>query len=84
MTLPGLRPSRAVVTAMVCSATVTAQFIAGKATREALYLANFDVSTLPAMVATTSAFSVLLVVGSYSSTPTPHNTLVGAKGWSMA
>jgi HEAT repeat protein len=49
---------------MVCSALVTAQFVAGKATRDALYLAHFDVNTLPAMVATTSAVSILLVMGS--------------------
>ena len=43
---------------------MTAQFIAGKATRDALYLAHLDVDTLPAMVATTSAVSILLVIGS--------------------
>ena len=59
----GVRPS-AVATAMVCSGVVTAQFIAGKATRDALYLANHDVTTLPTMVMVTSAVSILLVVGS--------------------
>jgi hypothetical protein len=49
---------------MVCSGVVTAQFIAGKATRDALYLANHDVTTLPAMVIVTSVVSILLVVGS--------------------
>jgi hypothetical protein len=49
---------------MVCSGVVTAQFIAGKATRDALYLANLDVTTLPAMVIATSAVSILLVVAS--------------------
>jgi hypothetical protein len=49
---------------MVCSGFVTAQFIAGKATRDALYLANHDVTTLPAMVIVTSVVSILLVVGS--------------------
>ena len=39
---------------MVCSGVVTAQFIAGKATRDALYLAHLDVTTLPAMVIATS------------------------------
>jgi AAA family ATP:ADP antiporter len=46
---------------MVCSGIVTAQFIAGKATRDALYLAHLDVTTLPAMVVATSAVSILLV-----------------------
>jgi len=64
MRLPGLRQSPAVAAAMVCSGVVTAQFIAGKATRDALYLANHDVTTLPAMVIVTSIVSILLVVGS--------------------
>ena len=57
-------PSPPVATAMVCSGVVTAQFIAGKATRDALYLAHLDVTTLPAMVVATSAVSILLVVAS--------------------
>ena len=63
MSLRGL-PSPPVAIAMVCSGVVTAQFIAGKATRDALYLANLDVTTLPAMVIATSAVSILLVVAS--------------------
>jgi hypothetical protein len=46
---------------------VTAQFIAGKATRDALYLAHLDVTTLPVMVITTSAVSILLVFVSSKS-----------------
>src|SRR5436190_19599553 len=57
-------PSPPVAIAMLCSGVVTAQFIAGKATRDALYLANHDVTTLPAMVIVTSVVSILLVVGS--------------------
>ncbi len=53
--------SSAVAAATLASATVTAQFIAGKATRDALYLSELDVTTLPTMVALTSAFSILLV-----------------------
>jgi hypothetical protein len=49
---------------MICSGAVSAQFIAGKATRDALYLANLDVTTLPAMVVATAAFSILLVFAS--------------------
>jgi len=49
---------------MICSGAVSAQFIAGKATRDALYLANLDVTTLPAMVIGTAALSILLVIGS--------------------
>ena len=47
---------------MACAAAVGAQFIAGKATRDALFLAHLDVTTLPAMVIATSALSILLVV----------------------
>jgi hypothetical protein len=49
---------------MVCSGVVTAQFIAGKAARDALFLAYYDITTLPAMVIVTSVVSILLVIGS--------------------
>ena len=57
------RPSvdSSVLTAMICSGGVTAQFIAGKATRDALYLAHLDVTTLPVMVIVTAVVSILLV-----------------------
>jgi len=47
--------------AMLCAAAVTAQFIAGKATRDALYLASLDVTSLPAMVMATAVVSIGLV-----------------------
>lgn len=56
-----------VVTAMICSGVVGAQFIAGKATRDALYLAHLDVTTLPAIVVATAVVSILLVVVSSRS-----------------
>ena len=37
------------MTAMLCSGAVAGQFVGGKAVRDALYLANLDVTTLPAM-----------------------------------
>ena len=46
---------------MICSGAVSAQFIAGKATRDALYLANLDVTTLPAIVIGTAVLSIALV-----------------------
>ena len=49
---------------MICSGAVSAQFIAGKATRDALYLANLDVTTLPSIVIGTAALSILLVFAS--------------------
>jgi AAA family ATP:ADP antiporter len=48
--------------AMVSFAVLTAEYVAGKAARDALYLAQLDVTTLPAMVIATSATSILLVV----------------------
>ena len=51
----------AVMTAMLCAAAVTAQFIAGKATRDALYLTSLDVTSLPAMVIATAVVSICLV-----------------------
>jgi hypothetical protein len=57
----------AVLTAMICSGAVSAQFIAGKATRDALYLAHLDVTTLPVMVVVTAAVSILLVIASSRS-----------------
>jgi ATP:ADP antiporter, AAA family len=58
------RPSvdSSVLTAMICSGAVSAQFIAGKATRDALYLANLDVTTLPMIVVATAVVSILLVI----------------------
>jgi hypothetical protein len=49
------------MTAMLCSAVVTAQFVAGKATRDALYLAHLDVTSLPVMLVAASVCSIALV-----------------------
>jgi len=62
MTSPNLRPDSAILKAMICAGLVTAQFVAGKAARDALFLSNLDVTTLPAMVFVTAGFSILLVV----------------------
>jgi hypothetical protein len=48
--------------AMVGSAVVGAQFIASKAARDALFLANFDTASLPSMVMVTALFSIALVL----------------------
>jgi hypothetical protein len=64
MTSSSPRPDPAVIIAMICSGAVSAQFIAGKATRDALYLANLDVTTLPAIVVGTAIVSILLVFAS--------------------
>jgi AAA family ATP:ADP antiporter len=49
------------MTAMVCAGAVTAQFVGGKATRDALFLASLNYTALPAMVMATSIVSILLV-----------------------
>ena len=64
MTSSSTRSDPAIVIAMICSAAVSAQFIAGKATRDALYLANLDVTTLPVIVVATAVLSILLVFAS--------------------
>ena len=49
---------------MICAASVTAQFVAGKAARDTLYLANLPVTSLPAMVVATSVCSILFAIAS--------------------
>jgi AAA family ATP:ADP antiporter len=51
----------AVLTAIICAGVVTAQFVGGKAARDALFLAQVDITSLPAMVIATSIFSIALV-----------------------
>jgi hypothetical protein len=55
------RMSGSMVTAMLCAAAVTAQFVSGKATRDALFLTSLDYTALPAMLIATSGCSILLV-----------------------
>jgi hypothetical protein len=50
-----------VLIAIVCAGFVTAQFVAGKAVRDALFLAHVGIASLPAMVIGTSIFSIALV-----------------------
>lgn len=64
MTAPSRLTGSAVGSAMLCAGAITAQFIAGKAVRDALYLNNLDLASLPAMVVVTSAFSLLGVLAS--------------------
>lgn len=55
------RLSSSLATAMACGAAVMAQFISGKATRDALFLTSLDYRTLPAMLVATSVCSLVLV-----------------------
>src|SRR5262245_49599454 len=53
--------SRSTFIAMCCAAAVLAQFISGKATRDALFLTSLDPTALPMMLIATAVFSMLLV-----------------------
>jgi AAA family ATP:ADP antiporter len=53
--------SRSILATMLCAGAVTAQFVGGKATRDALFLASMDLTALPAMLVATSICSILLV-----------------------
>src|SRR5262245_16907778 len=55
------RSSSQMVTAMICAGAVTAQFVGGKATRDALFLASLNYTALPAMAIATSAFAIVFV-----------------------
>jgi hypothetical protein len=53
--------SRSILLAMLCAGTVTAEFVAGKATREALFLTSLSFHALPAMLIAASLCSILVV-----------------------
>jgi hypothetical protein len=54
---------RTVIVAMAGAGAVTAQFVSGKAVRDALFLTSHDITALPMMLLATSVASILLVVG---------------------
>jgi ATP:ADP antiporter, AAA family len=54
--------SRTIAIAMLCAGVVTAQYVVGKATRDALFFAQFDFTALPTMFIATSFVSIGLVV----------------------
>lgn len=63
MKAPRWQPGSPVVTAVLCSAAIGAQYVAGKAVRDALFLDLFDGRTvLPRMTAAVSLVSILLVI----------------------
>jgi hypothetical protein len=49
------------MTAMLCAAAVTAQFVGAKATRDALFLTSLDFTALPTMLMATAVCSIVLV-----------------------
>lgn len=58
------RFSPPLVTAVLASAAVGGQHVAGKAARDAMFLANFETASLPAMVIASAIFSIALVAAS--------------------
>jgi ATP:ADP antiporter, AAA family len=58
----GWRPGAKVISAMFGAALVGAQFVAGQAARNALFLDHFEPRSLPPLIIATSMFSILLVV----------------------
>jgi AAA family ATP:ADP antiporter len=58
---PTLTHAQRLAAAMLCAATVTGQFVAGKALRDTLFLTSLDVTSLPAMLIGTSVVSLALV-----------------------
>jgi len=54
---------RTVIAAMAGAGAVTAQYVSGKAVRDALFLTSHDITALPTMLLATSVCSILLVVG---------------------
>ena len=73
-------PTRTAVTAAtICSAAVSAHFVAGKATRDALFLVNADIGTLPGLVVITAVCSIgLVALSSYALRRIYPETLVPA------
>src|SRR5262245_20265552 len=61
------RPDPAIAVAVTGSAAVGAQYIAGKAARDALFLNYFEPSALPNMKVAMAIFSIVLVVASSKS-----------------
>src|SRR5689334_19423683 len=55
------RSSRSMFLAMLCAAAVMAAFVAGKATRDALFLTSLGLAAIPAMLIATSVCSILFV-----------------------
>ena len=46
-------PSRPMFVVMLCAAAVTAEFVGGKATRDALFFTSMTIDALPAIVTAT-------------------------------
>jgi ATP:ADP antiporter, AAA family len=60
--------TRALLLSMLGAAAITAQLVAGKATRDALFLTSLDFTALPMMLVVTSICSILLVAAHAKAT----------------
>ena len=56
------RPGSPLVAALLGSAAGGGQYVAGRAARDAIFLTNFEASSLPAMISVTAIFSIALVL----------------------
>lgn len=78
------RDSRALLFALFAATTMIAQQVAGKATRDALFLSNFDVTDLPKMViaAAVSSMAGVLVISQLLTRISPTALVPAAFGLS--
>jgi ATP:ADP antiporter, AAA family len=56
------QPGSPLVAALLGSAAGGGQYVAGRAARDAIFLTNFEASSLPAMISVTAIFSIALVL----------------------
>ncbi|MFB3062278.1 MAG: hypothetical protein ACE10C_13010, partial [Candidatus Binatia bacterium] len=55
-------PGRGMTAAMLVAATMIANQVGGRATRDALFFSNFDITALPIMLMGTAFFSIAAVL----------------------
>lgn len=83
MISPRPLPGSTVLSAMLCAGAVTAQLVAGKATRDALFLAHLPVTALSTMFIATSVVSLVLVSAS-SKWVSQHSLATFVPAWFAA
>ena len=62
MTAPRPQSGSPLIVALLGSSAAGGQYISAEATRDALFLANYDASSLPTMIIATAIFSIVIVV----------------------
>ncbi len=63
------QPDAAVTATMLVAAVMIANHVGGRATRDALFLSNFDITALPVMLIGASLFSIATIVGFSQAMP---------------